>query len=681
MIARFVLYSGLCSYCLLGAGSPEVLASSQKNLSSKVLATVGKEEITYDKLEKAFSKNVVKKNSSFKDVSRDSVLNFLDLYINYRLKVQEAFAKGVDKDSTVQADLKQNRKLLAEPYFFDKMLTEPAVATMLKRRKEEVEIAVILIPSNGKDSAEALKRANAILKMVQAKNADFAAIARDSSADETTKKNGGKLNFATSGVLIKELEEVAYSLKPGQIYPEPVFTRFGYFVVKLERRLPRRIAKSSHILITPDKSAEDTTAAVKLAMAKADSLYKLSLNKKTDFAELAKSSSDDSFTAKDGGKIGEWYSRSTGFLRDGGRLVAEYEEGLFSLQQGQVSKPVRSAFGFHIIKADSMQSPTDDAEREEMRKLYKRLYLEQDKAKFLDAERKKRGYGWKNSTLDAFMASIDSTKTNLDSTWGNSVPQSLLNDTLYYTPKLPLRVVDLALALNERPDMRGYPLNRDGIGKAVNRLVEPKLLEDVTANLEKDYPEFAQLMQEFRDGTLIFRVEDEEIWSKQKFDTARAKAYFEERKSQYQTDLAYDMTEVYVYTDTAARRIAQAVRTGGDIGTFAEQETQRKGFREKKGARGFLSARSHNLGKVAADSNATVGAIIGPFAHENGYAVIKINDIRQPRQKTFEEALADFATVIQEQTQKEMTKAWLDRLRQKFGVTTNDKEIQSIWKK
>ena len=116
-----------------------------ESTEKEVLATVGKEQITLADLEKAFRKNMNRKNVKLADVPKDSVLDFLNLYIEYRLKVQDALKRGFDKDSSVIADISQNRKLLAESFLFEKKLVEPNTEQMLELRKREKQVAVILI--------------------------------------------------------------------------------------------------------------------------------------------------------------------------------------------------------------------------------------------------------------------------------------------------------------------------------------------------------------------------------------------------------------------------------------------------------------------------------------------------------------------------------------------------------
>ena len=130
-----------------------------KSIDQTVIVKIGKETITYAELEKAFKKNLSKKDYSLSKLPKDSLMEFIDLYSKYRLKVVDALAKGYDKDSAVKAEIIQNRRMLAESYFYDKKLIEPNVEEMLNKRDRELQIAIIVKtfaqdPSKGTDSLQ-----------------------------------------------------------------------------------------------------------------------------------------------------------------------------------------------------------------------------------------------------------------------------------------------------------------------------------------------------------------------------------------------------------------------------------------------------------------------------------------------------------------------------------------------
>ncbi len=127
-----------------------------------------------------------------------------------------------------------------------------------------------------------------------------------------------------------------------------------------------------------------------------------------------------------------------------------------------------------------------------------------------------------------------------------------------------------------------------------------------------------------------------------------------------------------------AQDIYKKVINGENFDTLATQFTQRTGYREKAGKWGVVSGLTNKLGKIAVEKNITGQIILAPQPIENGFTIIKVNQYVAPRQKTFEEAIPDFASKLQEQTQKTLLNKWLESLRKKFAVKVNNKNIDQL---
>jgi peptidyl-prolyl cis-trans isomerase SurA len=217
--------------------------------------------------------------------------------------------------------------------------------------------------------------------------------------------------------------------------------------------------------------------------------------------------------------------------------------------------------------------------------------------------------------------------------------------------------------------------------QAAERATTPTLIEYLTRDLERQYPEFAHLMQEFRDGLLLFRVEQLELWNKlARFDTAAARAYYDSTKQRYFTEPVYDLSEIYLMSDSLARALRHQLDSGADFALLAEQYTQRPGYRERKGHWGKLTPKQSQLAALAEQQQAKKGDILGPLPYENGYVILRVNDYEPPRQKSFEEAIPDFAAAFQDQQQKLLTEGWLQQLRQRFPVRINAAVLDRLFR-
>lgn len=656
-------------------------ASAPAGLGSTVLATVGTEKVTYADVERAFQKNMNRRMTPYNAVPRDTALDFLRLYTNYRLKVQDAKDRGMDKDEAVKRDIASNRKLLSETFFFDKKISDARVDELARRRMVELQIGVILCSVNngsGIDSALSVAKAQRIIKALNA-GANFEQLAKDSSDDKETGMKGGTLPFLTGGSIIKVVEDAAYTLKPGQIYPTPLQSRFGCFVVKLYRQEPRESVKIRHILLSP-KEGRDSAATLALA----DSLLKVLAKAPTEntFVELAKQFSDDKSSAVKGGYLGGYYTRSNGLESNGSRVVPEFEAAMFTLKDGQIStSPIKTLFGLHIIRRDSSKQPDLVAEHDQAKRVYRRLYFEEDKRNLLDSLKRAWNYGWSEPAYSQFLASIDTTKNTTDSTWVRNVPFNVMSQNVYHSPRVNFTAEQFADSLRRRLDMRGYTLNRAGLERAMNKMTDTYVIAQATEGLEKQYPDFAALMQEFHDGILLFKVEEQEVWSKLRFDTTDARAFFDTTRSRWMTDAKYNLTELYVLNESVAQDYRMRINKGEDIATLAGQHTERDGMREKMGATGPLSAKTSKVAEKVRDLNLAPGSIAGPFAVDKGYAIVRLDKIDPPRQKSFDEAVTELAPAYQDQLQKRLQEQWLARVRAKHAVVIDTANVNRIWLK
>ena len=644
-----------------------------------VLVTVGKEKITYSDIEKAWMKNMNRNNKELWELHPDSAKSFLELYVNYRLKVNDAIDRGFDKDSSVIADIENNRRILAESYYFDKELVDPNVEKILKKRESEMKIAVILLAfDNSKpipDTVEAFKKATEAMNRIK-KGEDFGKIAKDLSDDkETAKRDGVVPGWITAGRVQRPIEDAIYGIdKIGGITPELVRAKFGYFIIKLLDRKKTEFVRGKHILISGGKKNEKIDAR-----AKADSILKL-LKNGADFAELAEANSDDPGSAMRGGDIGAWYSRSFGLQGTGRSLMPEFEEGLYSLKDGEISGLVKTDYGYHIIMRDSTKKYDPKQESSEAKKLYKKLYFENDKKELKIKLKKDCGFKYVENVYNAFFGFLDTTKTTLDSAWDAKLPETIMDKPLFRFLDKEYSVAEFVDMLENKIELRGTSTNRKGIDRAVDKIIEPIMMQEATKNLEKDYPDFAALMREFRDGILLFKVEAIEVWDNLKFDSTLAKEYYEQRKEDYQTSPAYDLAEIFVMKDSLARDIYEKAKSGEDFSALAETHTQRGGYREKKGERGVLSIEKSDLAKAAFENKAKAGDIIAPIKNGRGYSVIKVNKFLDSRQKTFEEAIPDFAPDFQDMMQKRLTQKWLKKVKEKHAVEINRDNFKKIFK-
>jgi len=684
---------------LLASGSP-LSAQKSSAQSSKhandVLANVGSEKVIYEDVERAFQKNLTRRETPFSSVPRDTAMEFLRLYTNYRLKVANAKERGLADDPAIQQEIENNRKLLSETWYFDKAFADNRINELARRRTKEIKIGIILCAvmdtvERKWDTAASKAKADAIVAMLK-KGADFEKLARDSSDDKETGSEGGLLPWISGGSIIKSVEDEAYRLKKGAVSQKPVESRFGYFIVKVFDVKDREVVTFRHILLRPkegrDSAAIELLADTLLQMMKAPKaqreqfLISHGFVVPTDdvFSDFAKAFSDDNASAEKGGSLGSGYSRSGGMESNSSRLVAEFEKAVFDLKDGQTSGKVHTIYGVHIIRRDSTKYPDEELERDNAKRTYRRLYFEDDKAAHFDSLKKAWDYKWVEEVKNKFMSVIDTNRNTSDTSWWRPLTQTMMEQALYVTPTWSISVKQFTDSLRQRMDMRGYTLNKAGLDRAMNKIVDPRVLEKATEGLEAKYPDYKALVQEFSDGILLFKVEEQEVWSKLKFDTVDARAFFDTTRSRWVTEQLYRLTEIYVLTEDAAKKAQQRISNGESFATVAEEMTQRQGIREKSGALGVVTPRTNAMARKAVEENMKDGDVIGPFKDDKGFVLLRLDEIVKPRQKTFEEALPELAPAYQDALQQRLTETWLSDVRKRYPVVYNNSVIDKIWK-
>jgi len=648
-----------------------------KKYGQTVLVTVGNESISYEQLERAYQKNIAKQKPYLYLLNKDSILDFIKLYSNYRLKVLDAKDKKLDQDSAVKAEIEQNRKVLAESFLFEKKLTEPNVNLMLSRRNTEAKVAIILTTFDqgpSKDTTQAYKRINEAMDKLK-NGSDFTIIAKEYCDDKDLGNNGGVIDqWITSGKVQREIENAIYETDPGKIYPRIISTPYAYFIVKVLEKEPRKMVLAGHILVRTQDLSDSLNYQKKI-----DSIQTL-LTNGASFEKLAKELSDDKYTAEKNGSFEEYYSRSTGFEKNKSMLHPTFEKAMFALKDGEISGIVKTNIGYHIIKRYATKNPDLDNEKDELRTLYRKQYYEIDKEAFLDSIFKLMNLSINERNLDNLISYLNDNKSKLNSKWADSLPNEILIRELYSIQSKPITTLEYAKEMDANSQYKSLCGNRDGYIKSIKKVNEKSAIEFATRNLENEYPDFKTLVQEFVDGILLFKAETIEVWEKLSFDTLRAKKYWDSTKTRYIREPMYDLTEIFVLSDSLAQSIYKQAIDGANFDTLAAKYTQRPNYREKAGKLGLVSSKTNPVAKALFEQNITQKQIVQPIKVETGWSIVKINDYQPSRQKTFEEAIPDFASKTQDEFQKELLAKWLSRVEKAHPVKINEKNIDFILK-
>jgi peptidyl-prolyl cis-trans isomerase SurA len=278
--------------------------------------------------------------------SNDALINEV---IQKKLFIMEAQAMGLDTSSLFKEEVETYKRIEIQNFSEDRAMLSALAEDSYQKYQSEINASHIFIPISWYASPEdTLKVYNELMELRRyaLKNDNFAILAKEWSKDPKTNMKGGSLGWFTAFHLIYPLEKAAYST-PVDSISLPVKTKAGYHLVKINDKRPNSgYAKVKHIFkylkVDVSKEQYDKTYAT------LDSL-KTSLESGANFDELVIKYSDDFNSRESNGMLP--------IFGIGTREESTFEEAAFSLQKGEVSKPVRSSSGLHLIKLIEKYKP------------------------------------------------------------------------------------------------------------------------------------------------------------------------------------------------------------------------------------------------------------------------------------------------------------------------------------
>ncbi len=505
------------------------LSSYNCNRANKTLAEIGDEKITLGEYEKQFLKTTNNVDSA-KNKSMEEKRNFLNLYINFRLKVKDARDRGLLNNPDIQKDIAEYKKNFGPTYLVDKEVVEAEIKKLYERKKEEVRASHILInlaehPSP-QDSIAAYQKADTIIQKLK-KGESFESLAEQYSQDRTAKTNKGDLYYFTGGMTVDEFEDAVYNLKVGEYTKEPVRTIFGLHIIKLTDRKPRfESIRASHILIQDKKDSTGKIIDSAQTYQKALEVYNKAKSGE-DFATLVTQYSEDPGTKNNGGDLGYFDRR---------RLAQPLDSVVFLLKVGDVAGPIRTQFGWHIIKkTDEKQFQPFDKQKESLKTDFKRTKRFKDMYQaFVDGLKKKYNYKFSEDGFNFLKTKLDSTKTisdyNLDSLFAGADKDRII--ALFEGGKIT--VSDILTNLSVNRDYQRSILNNQTLTQIVNSASEQAILNKGAddAHIDKD-DEYQASLHDYENGLLVFRIDQDELWSKVKISDNDMKSFYDGNQSKY----------------------------------------------------------------------------------------------------------------------------------------------------
>jgi peptidyl-prolyl cis-trans isomerase SurA len=625
---------------------------------TRVLFSVDQGEVTVDEFLSVFNKN----NYSKKAATREELEEYLGLYVKFKLKVREAYARGMDTTAKFLREFDNYRDQLAQPYLRDKdtgeeLLQEAFQRSQIERRASHIMIRIEENASPA-DSLTAYNKAVELHKQLLS-GADFETLAREKSEDPSAKENGGDLGYFSVFRMIYPFENMAYNTRIGGV--SPVFrTQFGYHVLKVTDERPARgeIRVAHLMLLSRTADSDSLKESARRRIFEIDRRIKAG----ESFDSLVKQYSEDPSSSASKGLLPYFGT---------GRMVPEFENAAYALKaNGDISDPIQTAYGWHIMKRVDLKSiPSfEEAKADLEAKIARDSRANRNKSSLL--AKLKKEYAWKenDAALTQFINTI-SENSYRDKSWEPPVPGP--NDPiLCHFADTVIRQHDFAQYLNEN---KGAPGSGDFgmfLRNTYREWADERLLAFENAQLERKYPEFRSLVKEYREGILLFDLTDELVWSKAVNDTIGLKAFFEGRRDRYRFG---DRIEGAVYVcrdDSVALAVRKAIKSKKNTTAVLLKNFNARDPLSLRIIEGKLEKQAHEVLSLVEWKKG-----LSPDLVHNGQKVfVRINRLIPPCLKE----LSEIRGLVTSDYQQQLETEWVQSLENKYKVDIHRDVFQSI---
>ncbi len=484
----------------------------------EVLLTIDNQPVMRSEFERIY-----RKNNNIQGFENKTPREYLELFVNFKLKVHEAKMLGLDTLTSFRNELAGYREQLAQPYLQDRKLIDSLLQEAYYRTLNEVNASHIMVKlaSNPApaDTLKAYTRAVEIRKRLLA-GESFSKIAGEESDDPSAKTNNGRLGWFSAFVMVLPFENAAYSLQVGE-FSMPVRSRFGYHIIRLnDKRLSMGEIRLSHIMIRAAKNDKKETQDQ--AKEKIFQCYQL-LQNGSSFSEVAKQYSEDAGSAQSGGQM-RW-------LRSG-ELPQELEGVVFKTDSSSYTEPLQSDFGWHIFRIDGKRAIAPFSQIKSQ--LEQRIMADErgkiSSESFLSSVKKENGFVSYPENIAELASMMDSSV--YIGNWNMAVAGDLI-DPVFVIGAKEYTQKDLAEYILQTKHYRLTETLSGIVDKKSSELINRELIAFEKEHLEKKYPDFRYLMEEYHDGILLFNIMDDRVWNQAVSDTSGLKSYFDMRRNDY----------------------------------------------------------------------------------------------------------------------------------------------------
>ena len=678
-------------FALLGVitGALNAQNSSVVFVVNPAVANQMGQEVTYGEFKRQFLKNI---NLDERQVTAAEIDEYLQLYIRFKLKIQDAVESGQSENSAYLQELGMYREQLARNYLYDRQVTADLIEEAYDRMRSEVRVSHILIAcprgASAQTEAQAKGRMEEIYQQLRRNNTaeNFASMAETNSDDPGTKSAGGDLGWMTAMQVVYEFENYAYNTPVGDI--SPVFrTDFGYHVLRVTAKRPNRgDVKVRHILIRVTAPGEEYDDA---ALKKMEEIRNQIVSGQASFEEMARNYSEDYNSRYNGGIMD--YVNTTQYIGDPDRQL--WVDKAFSMtEKGEISSVFRTNYGYHLLQLVDVRPM---ASFDQMRSSLKQQVQQNARSKVsIDAlvEKVKRENNFTENpqAYQAFLSVLDSSFLNgsfdmdaLPKSYDNKGKRfNLLDMELFRLGNESYTVEDFALFIqNNRRAMNSG--KAEAFASEYQQWVSESCVANQNEHLEERSEEFRDIYQEYREGILMFNRMQQLVWDRANNDSAGLAQYFAEHRDAYRWDDRYHVDIYYCSDAKMMKTVAKQVKKGVQADSLLRMHTRNNplGFNYRMGYYQWS-----DTGLVP--NPAVLNTLFSNSAYKSQTGLVKLNQVGEDWilvnihgfLPAGPKALSECRGPVTSRYQEELERRWMDELENRYEVSINYESVEALKK-
>ncbi|HUR12494.1 MAG TPA: peptidylprolyl isomerase, partial [Flavitalea sp.] len=514
---------------------------------AQVLFTYGGRTVTKAEFLKAY-----RKNNTAEKADLQAYRDYLELYIRYKLKVQAAKDRRLDTLANQKLELINFRNQVVESYMNEEASIQALIDEAIERGRKDIHVSHIFVSAPASMRAGLLPPAKEKIDKAYdrlQKGESFESVASDVSEDPSVMKNKGDIGWITVFVLPYPLENIVYATPVGK-YSTVYRSETGFHIFKIteERKAKGKVRIAQVLLAFPPDASEALKQEIK---KRADSVRKV-LAEGGDMKTIAATLSGDNLTYQNAGEMPEFGT---------GRYEPAFEEAAFQLKKGEVSQPVATSFGYHILKLIDTKPVFDDVKNKQAREETKQQILNNDR--MIVGKKTLLASILKLTQFRKYPVSQKSFRSFTDSLLkGKNI---VLPDLKATTPLFGFRNQVIRLQ-----DWKTYLQSMEGLtaedkqqasGKLYEEYIETVAFEYYRNHLETYNPEFAYQLNEFREGNLLFEIMQKNVWDKAASDTSGLQKYYAVHKDKYWWEASADALIFTAANEAAVEKLKTRLNT------------------------------------------------------------------------------------------------------------------------